>query len=113
MARKTYKTRAKRPFPESLGDAKIMKMARQIVDKCGADGTEGVDRDDLAQHIWDLAMTLSPRDRWLLVAHSIKELSFREIGKQEHLKKKDAERIFDEVCAKLKRMFERFGTQEL
>ncbi|MDO8584584.1 MAG: hypothetical protein Q7R85_00490 [bacterium] len=90
-----------------------MKMARQIADRCGADGIEEVDRDDLAQHVWKLAMALSPRDRWLLVAHSIKELSFREIGKQEHLKRKDVERIFNEVCEKLKRMFERFGTQSL
>jgi|GEM_PF-6970977 len=90
-----------------------MKMARKIVDEYGASGTEEVERDDLAQHVWKLAMALSTRDRWLLVAHSIKELSFREIGKQEHLKRKDVERIFNEVCEKLKRMFERFGTQSL
>lgn len=88
-------------------------MARRIVGEHATDGLEEFERGDLAQHIWKLAMALSPRDRWLLVAHGIKELSFREIGKREHLRKKDVERIFGEICEKLKRMFERFGTQEL
>ena len=113
MARKTYKARAKRPYADSLSDAAIMKVARRIADVHASDGIEVLERDELARRIWNFAAVLSPRDRALLVARSIQEFSFREIGKRQHLKRKDVERIFDEVCAKLKRMFERFGTQEL
>jgi len=90
-----------------------MKMARKIVDEHADDGPRGVDRDELADHVWGLTRALSPLERMLLVAHGIKELSFREIGKREHRKRRDVEQIFDEVCKKIRRMFERFGTQSL
>ena len=113
MARKTYKARAKRPYADSLSDAAISKMARQIVDAHASDGIEGMDDNELARHIWNIALKLPPFEHWVLVMHVFREHSFRELAKREHLKKKDVERIFNEVCAKLKRMFERFGTQSL
>lgn len=105
--------RRKRLRPEYLSDAAVRKMARQIVDAHASDGIEAFDRAGVVERIQEIASRLSSLDYWVLVMRVFKELSFREMGKREHLKKKDVERIFDEVCKKIERMFGRFGTQEV
>lgn len=96
-----------------MSDAAFMKAARRIVDVHASDGIEVVERDELARRIWNFAMALSPLERWMLFVYCFKEFSFREMGKREHLKRKDVELIFDGACEKLKWMLEHFGTQEV
>lgn len=113
MARKTFRTRAKWPYPDSVSDAAIMRAARRIADAHASDGIEESDRDELVQHIWSFIQALTSEERLLIVLHNVTGLSFCEIAKREHLKRKNVKRGFDEACEKLKRMFERFGTQSL
>lgn len=112
MSRKNYSVRTKWPYAQSLANAAVRKLAQRLIDEHARDGVEAMERAELVDRAWKFAQALSPFDRQVLITSIFTELSFREIAKREHLRKKDVERIFNDVCAKLKRMLEQWGRNE-